>query len=85
MNQLSPDGARSGARVSFAGLRQTAAILRRALPQPDLGLWLLQRETIGARWRLFRPIVNEDLDVELYLREEFDPAAGQGILVYGLD
>ena len=64
-------------RVNFAGLRQTAAILRKELPQPGLGLWLLRREGLGASWRLFRPLVKQDLEVELYLQEEFDPAGGQ--------
>ncbi|KAM5544067.1 hypothetical protein V8D89_002253 [Ganoderma adspersum] len=84
MLQLPPDmseeeyrEARFRARTNFAGLRQTAAILRSEFPQPDLGLWLLQRESLGARWRLFRPVIQQDTDVEQQLQEEFDPAGGQ--------
>ena len=82
--QLPPDmseeeyrEARFRARTNTADLRQTAAILRSELPQPNLGLWLLRRESLGARWRLFRQVIQQDTDVEQQLQEEYDPAVGQ--------
>ena len=82
--QLPPDmseeeyrEARFRARTNTADLRQTAAILRSELPQANLALWLLRRESLGARWRLFRPITQQDTDVEQQPQEEYDPAGGQ--------
>ncbi|KAM5544820.1 hypothetical protein V8D89_001718 [Ganoderma adspersum] len=71
-------------------LHETATDLLRELPQrsPDLRLWLLQRQSRFASWRLFRRAtgVKQDSDVDQRLElAELDPAGGQGIGVYGLD
>ncbi len=63
------------AKVNIEGLRRTATILRSKLPQSNLGLWVLRRESIGASWRLSRRVVGQDVDQEP--QEELDLASGQ--------
>ena len=63
---------------TLADLHQTAVDLLRELPQPNLRLWLLQRQSRFASWRLFRQAIKQDADQsEPKLEAELDPAAGQ--------
>ncbi|KAI1792108.1 hypothetical protein LXA43DRAFT_360889 [Ganoderma leucocontextum] len=70
---------------SVEELCQTAAVLRNVLPQSDVGLWLLEREDCGGRWRLFRRAIKQDGDQAQGPREELDPAGDWGISVYAFE
>ncbi|KAM5544804.1 hypothetical protein V8D89_001702 [Ganoderma adspersum] len=81
MSQQEYKEAQFRARANYVELRQTAAILRRELPQPNLELWLLRRESLGARWGLFRQVqaVEDKTSSEQQqpqFDEDYDPAGG---------
>lgn len=60
-------------------LCETAAALGSLLPQSGLALWLLRRENGGARWGLFRQVVEGGIDE--CSRAELDPDGGPASMV----